>query len=263
MKWYRIFAVFFRHWRELASNPDRWMEIFYWPLFDLLLWGITGNAMQLQAGGGSLSQVGVLIVVGMLLWLILQRTQHEVSIGFLTDMWDGNLTNLFISPLSFTEWFLAVVLISFVKMFLSFCFAAVMAVLLYQINIFMPGVELLPSMVLLLLFGWSLSAINIAVLFIFGSKAQAFSWILITFVAPFSAVYYSIAALPDWAKLIARLLPSSYALEAARQVFTVGTYDQQALLRGYALAVGYLMATLWLLKRAIYFSLQRGLFKNK
>jgi ABC-2 type transport system permease protein len=118
-------------------------------------------------------------------------------------------------------------------------------------------------MLLLLLFGWSLSAINIAVLFLFGSKAQAFSWIVIAFVAPFSAIYYSVAALPEWARVFGALLPSSYAFEAARQVFTAAQFDTAPLLMGYGLAMTYLVGAFLLLRWSIYFSLQRGLFKNK
>lgn len=260
---HRIYAVFLRHWYALLGNPDRWLEIFYWPLFDLLLWGIAGTAVQSQTALGLSTQLGSFMILGTLLWLILQRTQHEVNMGFLTDMWDGNLTNLFISPLSFAEWFLAVVSIGLVKMLLSFSFAASIAIALYQINVFTPGIQLLPSMLLLLLFGWSLSAVNIAVLFIFGSKAQAFSWIIIAFVAPFSAIYYSVAALPEWARIFGMVLPSSYAFEAARQVFTTARFDTGPLVIGYGLAIGYLMAALLLLRWSINLSLQRGLFKNK
>lgn len=203
------------------------------------------------------------MVLGMLLWLILQRTQHEINMGFLTDMWDGNLMNLFISPLSFSEWFLAVVLMGLVKMVLSFSFAAAVAALLYQVNVFIVGPQLLLSMLLLLLFGWSLSALNIAALFLFGSKAQAFSWTIISFIAPFSAVYYSISALPEWASWFGRLLPSSYAFETARQVFSTGEFALDSLVWGYSLVIGYLVINFWILKQAIFLSLQRGLFKNK
>ena len=237
------------------------MEMFYWPLFDLLLWGITGSAVQAQTVGDN--QIGLLIVLGMLLWLVLQRTQHEMSMSFLTDMWDGNLTNIFISPLTFSEWFLAVSLISSVKMALSFGFASLVAGLLYQLQLFQMGLQIIPIIILLVCFGWALSALNIGALFLFGSKAQTLSWIVIAFLAPFSAIYYSADALPIWAQWLGALLPTRYAFEAARTLFTTGILDQRQLLVGFALGIGYAVIALWLLKHAIYLSLQRGLFKNK
>jgi ABC-2 type transport system permease protein len=261
MKITRIFAVFLRHWYAAISNPERWLEIFYWPLFDLLLWGITGFAIQNRVGEAN--QVGFIIILGMLLWLILQRMQHEVSMCFLTDMWDSNLVNLFISPLSFQEWFFAVTVVGFIKMMLSFLFAISVAFVMYQLNLFALGITLVPIFGLLLLFGWAIGAMVVSVLFLFGSKAQTFSWIIITFIAPFSAIYYSVSALPNWAQFLGKLLPASYAFEAARKLLTTNILDYQILWRGYVLALLYVLFSLFMLRQSIYLSLQRGLFKNK
>lgn len=261
MQLHRIFAVFLRHWYAILGNPERWMEMFYWPLFDLLLWGITGTTVQLQLTGNN--KMGLMIVLGMLLWLILQRTQHEVSMSFLTDMWDGNLVNLFISPLAFSEWFFAVAVMSLFKMLTSFLFAGIVALILYQVNVFTLGVGLVPIILLLLLFSWSISAVNVSVLFLFGSKAQTISWLIIAFITPFSAVYYEVNALPDWARFIGLFLPTSYAFEAMRSLFHWGMFNRIALVNGFILATIYATLTLWFLRYSINLSLQRGLFKNK
>lgn len=42
MSWLRIRTVVQRHWLVLWRQPNKWFEIAFWPVMDVILWGSLG-----------------------------------------------------------------------------------------------------------------------------------------------------------------------------------------------------------------------------
>ncbi len=80
-------------------------------------------------------------------------------------------------------------------------------------------------------------------------------------IAPFSAVYYPLSALPGWAQKISIFIPSSYVFEGARQVITLGEMNWQKVIITLSLNVLYLALALTFFKASFKKVLDRGLVK--
>lgn len=259
MKLHRIWAVILRYNFLFKHSLDRQVDAFYWPTVDLVLWGVTSSYLASQTR--DISFLLLMVVSGIVLWTILYRGQYEFTVNILEEVWNKNLINMFVSPLKLSEWITAFSLLGLTKAIASSGFAAIMAFLLYKTHIFAHGFSLLPFLFLLLMTGWCVGLMVGGLILRFGTRVQIFAWGMVSVIAPFSAVYYPLAALPAWAQKIALIVPSSYVFEGSRQVIAQGTLDWQKVIMAFSLNVLYLALAAAFFKSSFKKVLDRGLVK--
>lgn len=260
IKWHRIYGVMLRYWYLVRRSFDRSSEIFVHPVLDLAIWGLTAVYMQsLFSGGSSIPTLIIALVGGIIFWNIIYRSQSEVPMGMLEDLWNKNLLNMFVSPLRFSEWIWGLTALSIVKTMLALLTAAIFSVVLYHFSIFFFGFYLLPFLALLIMSGWWLGFFIAGLILRFGTGFQALSWTLSVAISPFSAIYYPLAILPEWAQVIAKLLPTTYVFEGMREVINTGTLDVGKLGMSFILNVIYLILTAVFMYLSFKNRLKRGL----
>lgn len=259
MKVNRIYAIVLKIMYSFTHSYDRLADAFYWPTMDLLLWGLTST--YFKTTGTDDSKIIMVIVSGILLWIIVWRGQFEITLNLLEDLWDRNLINIFATPLKFSEWITAFIIVGLIKAILSLSFATGMAYLLYRTNFFVLGFNLIPFIFLLILTGWWAGFFIAGIILRFGSKVQTLAWGMIYLLAPFSAVYYPVAILPGWAQKISMIVPTSYIFEGAREVINKGVLDYRKLLISLCLNIFYLILALIFLRRSFDKVLDKGLAK--
>lgn len=132
---------------------------------------------------------------------------------------------------------------------------------LYQTKIFFYGVYLIPLVLLLLMTGWWVGFFVAGILLRYGSKLQTLAWSVVYVISPFSAVYYPLSVLPDWAQVIAFFVPTSYIFEGAREVINTGYLDINKLFASFFLNLIYLILAIIFLKMSFKKALDRGLVK--
>ena len=85
------------------------------------------------------------------------------------------------------------------------------------------GWALVPVVGVLLLVGYAVALFNIGLMLRFGQAAEIFTWGINFLLLALSGVFNPVEALPDAIEPIARLLPTTYAFEAARRCSTAMT----------------------------------------
>lgn len=259
MKPHRIYAIILRFMYLFRHSWDRLSDAFYWPTLDLLLWGIT--SFYFKSYAPQTSQIILIIVGAILLWIIVWRGQYEITVGILEDLWNRNLVNIFVAPLKFSEWIVSLVALGIIKAIISFSFGLLVAFILYKIEVFAYGLYLIPFALLLIMTGWWMGFFIAGIILRYGTKVQTFAWTAPWIVSPFSAIYYPLSALPDWAQKIALLIPTSYIFEGSREVIEKGTLDPNKLYISFLLNFIYLVLSLIFLKRSFNKVLQKGLIR--
>lgn len=254
----RVFALNLRIFYLMRHSIDRSLDMLYWPLLDLFLWGITSLYFHTYAPS---SPVVTVMVLGVILWLVIIRGQYELSVNVLEEIWNRNLINIFAAPLRLSEWVLATLMMGVLKAAVSFTVGALIALLVFKVNVFMLGWFILPFMALSLMTGWAMGLFVSGVILRWGSKLQALAWTLIWVISPFSAVYYPVSILPFWAQKISAFIPTSYVFESARAVLLKGTFDPLFLLVSLLLNIIYLTLAGWFFYTSFQKSLQKGLLK--
>ncbi len=232
----RVLALVLRYVYLHRRSLPRIMEILFWPVMGLLVWGFMAASMERgQAPGAAGYLIG-----GLILWEVLYRAQQSISYSITEEFWVRNIINLFISPLTMPELILASCLMGLAKTLASTLSISVLAWVLYGFDILAAG----PSLVLfygcLLLFGWAVGLLTMGLIFRYGRAAEALIWGVPFLLQPVSAVFYPVDVLPAWMQAISRCLPSTYVFEGMRQVLATGQADTGLLFWALALNLPWL-----------------------
>jgi ABC-2 type transport system permease protein len=236
----RIGAMGLRYLYLLRSSWTRIVELAYWPLMQMILWGFMTQFL-LTAESPVIKAAGMLIAA-VLLWDVMFRSNIGVAVSFLEEMWSRNLAQLFVSPLRPYEWALSLLFISLVRTIVGVIPAALLAIPLYSYSIFDMGLPLIAFFMNLMIFGGAIGLAVSALVLRFGMGAESLAWVGIFLVAPISGIYYPIAILPDWLEPIAWALPSAHVFEGMRAVLTDGVFQMDLFVNALMLNALYLTA---------------------
>ena len=244
---------------QFRTSWDRITDSFYWPILDILVWGITASYILKIAPDAP--QVVLLIMSGLTLWLILWRAQYEVSINLLEEFWNRNLVNLFVSPLKFSEWVATTMILGLIKVAMSLPVAATVAYFLYKFNVFKYGWHFILFTLSLFMTGWAVGFFVSGIILRYGTRIQTLAWTTIAIISPFSAIYYPVSILPEWAQKISLFIPPTYVFEGARSVLFKGEIDIRGLLISIGLNLIYISLALIFLRKSFDKILEEGLVK--
>lgn len=238
----RIYAYTIRHLYLYKRSLPRLMEVFYWPVLDLVVWGFVSVYLSRQEG--ALPDFVTFFVGALILWDILFRSQQGISVSFLEDVWSRNLLNIFVSPLSATEYIVSLLFLSVIKLILTSTVMVTLAWLLYSFNIFVLGFSLIPLVINLIIMGWAIGIITTALILRFGQEAEVLAWGIALLFQPVSAVFYPVAVLPRALQAIASFIPAAHVFEGMRSVFTTGEFPYHELILASVLNVFYILISL-------------------
>lgn len=225
----------------------RIFDIFYWPIMELLLWGFLSVYLEkLNIAGFN----AITVLLGAIVfWDLLSQSQRAVSIAFLEDVWERNFLNVFVTPLRVSEFLGSAFILGLIRIFLVGIVMGVLGIIFYKFNILQFGGYLVPFLLNLLVFGFSLGLFTTALILRFGTSAQVLAFGFIMLIQPFSAVFYPVSVLPESIQFISYIIPSTYVFEGMRSVIATGVLPWSDL--WYALGANaiYLVLILWFFYR--------------
>jgi ABC-2 type transport system permease protein len=236
----RIQALVMRHLYVYVRSVPRLMDVFFWPVMDILILGFLSMYLNSINTGGGLNFLALLLG-GSILWQMVDRSQNAVSTYFLEDVWYRNFINIFITPLTWTEFFLAGAILSVIRVCIVAVILTVISLILYHFSIFYFGAALPIYFINLFLFGFVLAVFISAIIIRFGSSAQVLAFGMAILVQPVSAVYYPVSALPVVFQHISHAIPVSYVFEAMRKVTNGGVLSTSDWLIPLGLNLFYLV----------------------
>lgn len=213
MRWRRVRGIARRQWLTLHHSLPRIFEVFYWPIVEVLVWGLVTVYLLAQVGA---TFVPAVFLGGMILWIVLYRSQEDLAIAVLEENWAGNTLNIFGSPVQPLEYVVGSFLVGLVKTAFSAGAMALLAWLLYGFNLLTLGPTLIGVVVALVVFGWALGLVVIGLILRYGRRMDVLAWSFSHLVQPLSCAVYPVKVLPIPLQVVAGLLPSAHAFEAAR-----------------------------------------------
>ena len=153
----RIAALALRHLYVLRGSWPRIIELMYWPLMQMFLWGFI--TLFLLKNSSYVAQAAGVLVSGMLLWDTLFRSNLGFAVSFLEEMWSRNFGQLFVSPLRPWELAAALMIMSLIRTVISMLPAALLSQPLFGVWIFDLGPALVAFFSCLLIFGWTVGLV--------------------------------------------------------------------------------------------------------
>ncbi|MBL8023311.1 MAG: ABC transporter permease [Elusimicrobia bacterium] len=224
----RILTIVRRYVLIHLRSPARLLDIFFWPVMELFVWGFFAVYLK----GQNLDATGRLMVTllnALVFWDILYRSQQSLSLAFMEELWTRNVLNLLISPLRIKEWVIGAYIYGVIKTGIIVIILLFLAALCYAFNVFSLGFYFVPLALNLLLFGFATGLFTTGLLLRWGHAAEALIWGVPFLIQPFSAIFYPVSVYPAWLKPLVLLLPSTHVFEAMRSVIDHGVFPWSSL----------------------------------
>ena len=253
----RVFGLLERQLFLYRRSLIRMLEVVYWPVMDLLVWGFVSVYVGRVRGGGALAIA--FFIGGMILWDLFFRAQQAISVSFLEDIWTRNLINVFVSPISTGEFIAAMLILGVMKVIVTAVLLSGLAYALYAFNLFHYGLALVPFVANLLLSAWGIGVITIAMILRWGQGAETLAWAIPFLFTPFSAVFYPVSVLPAAIRPIAWALPPTHSFEGMRAVLSGGAFPWDRVAWGLAENAVLLAASSMIFSWVMYVARDRGL----
>ncbi|OHA18416.1 MAG: hypothetical protein A2664_00530 [Candidatus Taylorbacteria bacterium RIFCSPHIGHO2_01_FULL_46_22b] len=248
MRWYRIQALIIRHLYLFKRSMPRLMDIFFWPILELLLWGFLSLYIN------KLNIVGfnaVTVLLGaVIFWDLLTQSQRAVSVAFLEDVWERNFLNIFVSPLRLSEFLASTIILALLRIVAVGLLMALIAFFFYHLNLLIFGFSLIPFVLNLLVFGAAVGLFTTALILRYGTSAQVLAFGMLFLVQPFAAVFYPVSVLPQMLQWVAYLLPPTYVFEGMRAVIATGMLPSGLLLGAIVSNIIFFVLLSWYFYRS-------------
>jgi ABC-2 type transport system permease protein len=218
--WLRVRTVVRRHGFVLFRSPHRWFDIAFWPVFDVLLFGSLG-AFVAQQDGTSEAATPYLLA-GIMLFHVLFQSQIAVATGFMEETWTRNILNVMTTPLREVEYVVGLALMGLMKMVAAMGTVSLAALAFYRFGLGEVGWGLVPVVGVLLLCGWCTAMLVIGLLLRYGQSAEILAWATTFVLLALSGVFNPVESMPGGLQPVARILPTTYAFSAARDLLDGG-----------------------------------------
>ncbi len=239
----RIGAMVRRYLYLLRSSWPRVLDIIYWPLVQMLMWGFL--QLYLTEDTGTVLKIGGAFIGAMLLWDILFRGQISFSISFLEEMWARNIGNLMISPLRPLEFMAALMIMSIIRLAVGFIPVSIMAKMFFGFSVWSMGFAFGAFFANLIITSWAIGITVSGLVLRKGLGAESLAWSVTFVLLPLACVYYPVAVLPGWLQIVAWALPPTYVFEGMRAILFDGVFRLDLMAAALALNGIYLMAALF------------------
>jgi len=247
----RVGAMVTRYWYLLRSSWPRLLDIIYWPLVQMLMWGF----LQLYLAGeaSTLVKIGGVFIGALLLWDILFRGQISFSISFLEEMYARNIGNLMISPLRPVEFIAALMIMSVIRLSVGFIPVSILANVFFGFSIWSLGFVFGAFFINLIITAWAVGITVSGIVLRQGLGAESLAWSVTFVLLPLACVYYPVSVLPGWLQMVSWMLPPTYVFEGLRAILLDETVRYDLLAAALGLNVIYLLAAI-----GIFFRLYDG-----
>ena len=249
--------MLYRHLALYRSSWPRLLELAYWPVLQMCIWGFTARFLMARMGSGA-AIAGATLLGGVLLWEVALRSQMGVAISFLEELWSRNLGHVFVSPLRPWELVAALIGMSVIRMLAGVLPAILVAWALYAFNLFALGPVLVLFFANLMIMGWWVALAVVSLILRHGAGAEALAWSVLFGLTPFSAVFYPVAVLPRALQPLALALPSAHVFEGMRGILLNGVVRWDHLAAAFALNAVWLAAAALLFARQFHQARVRG-----
>lgn len=250
----RIWGMMFRHLSLYRGSWPRLLELAYWPVLQMLIWGFTASFLATR-GGSTVAMAGGALLAGVLLWEVALRSQMGVAVSFLEELWSRNLGHVFISPLRPWELVAALIGMAMLRVVCGVLPAILLAWAMYAFNLFALGPVLVLFFANLMLMGWWVALGVVALILRHGAGAEALAWSVLFGLTPLAAVYYPVSVLPALLRPIALALPAAHVFEGMRAALQSGAVLWGEM--GWALGLNVLWTGVFALVFARQFHLAR------
>jgi ABC-2 type transport system permease protein len=252
-----VAAIVLRQFYLLRGSPVRLLPMIAWVAIDIVLWGFITRYLDRVTGPGVNFTASLLGAV--LLWDFLSRVMQGTTTAFFEDVWSRNFLNIFATPLRISEYLTGLVTTGVGTSILGLTSMLVLATGIFGLSYFVYGAALLPFVLVLFVTGIALGILGAAIVLRFGPASEWLIWPIPSLLSPFVGVFYPLATLPVWMRMIGHAMAPSYVFEGMRTIIAGKPAPWGSLAFGVGLAAIYLVLACIAFTNVYRYALRTGL----
>lgn len=224
-----------RHYYLLRNSPPRLMNDAAWAALDVLIWGFIGIYLNQQN-----VEHANLMVVAAIAYQFFFRVQMNSMQSFLEDIWARSLLHVYMAPMSFNAYVLALMIMGLVRTLPGIIFAAIVGIFAFDADVLAVGWYLPVLLLQMIVAAWGFGLALVYFVFRYGHAGEWLIWPLGSILFPLTCVFYPLSIMPELLKPICLLMPATVSFELMRSV----TADQPFDWLFYSFGMG--VALVWL-----------------
>jgi len=260
MQWNKIYGLSLRHIYLIRGSFPRILDLIYWPSIQVFLWGFISKFFTISSSYYN-NTIGVILTAA-ILYDFLFRSSISYNMMFLEEIWSRNFTNLFISPIKIKEIIAALTLTAILRTLIGLIPAALIAIPLFKVSIFVIGFPLILLLIALYIFGVTLGLLVTAGLIRFGPSFENIAWASLFFLAPLGCIYYPIEILPNWLQILAKILPLVHIFEEMRNILINNVVNLSEIIKAISISFIYFLIGVSIFYWSYYGARVRGTLIN-
>ena len=258
----RIWGLIYRHASLYRHSWPRLLELAYWPVLEILVWGLTSRWLAANGAAGVAGAGVSLLLGGALLWEITLRAQMGMTFSFMEEIWSRNLGHLSVTPLRPWELVTGLMGMSVLRLLAGLTPAMLLAWLLYGFGVFSMGPVVVLFFAALAMSGWAVALGVVSLILRHGAGAEALAWSVVYGLTPFACVFYPLESLPAWLQPLALALPLAHVFEGMRAALLHGVVAWGHLGAAFGLCLLWLGAMALVFRAQFQRARERGALLN-
>ncbi|MCS7121172.1 MAG: ABC transporter permease [Archaeoglobaceae archaeon] len=239
------FAFTYRNYCLTKNEFYALFEMLFWPIITLFTIGLLGVHLNLSSDEISY------ILIGIIVYTIVQITQIDVAYVMLLDMWSLSLAYSVVTPVQFYKKFFGAWIFGIFRASIAFVLMIAISERMFNFVLKVPIDSLLLFLLGIFLSAMLVGIFNCILILTFGRRSEIFAWTLSGIIMIFCGIYYPVEILPEPFRTLGLLIPITHFLEYFRSFYGLG---RDLLLLGYIEVILYLIILTFLaeisLKRA-------------
>ena len=260
MKFYRIYALYLRHFYLIKSSLPRWLDLIYWPTIQIILWGFISKFFTMHSD--FYNHTAGIILSAAILYDFLFRSSISFNMLFLEEIWSRNFTNLFIAPLKVSEIITALTATALIRTLIGIVPAVLLASPFFGVSLFNLGFPLILLLLSLYIFGITLGLFVVSGLLRYGPAFENVAWSSLFLLAPLGCIYYPLSILPDGLQILAKTLPLVYIFEEVRSILVNNVVNYSNIMSALILNLIYFLLSIFVFYSAFHEARERGTLIN-
>ncbi len=260
MKFYRIYALYLRHFYLIKSSLPRWLDLIYWPTIQIILWGFISKFFSMHSDFYN-HTVGIILSAA-ILYDFLFRSSISFNMLFLEEIWSRNFTNLFIAPLKVSEIITALTATALIRTLIGIVPAVLLASPFFGVSLLNLGLPLILLLLSLYAFGITLGLFVVSGLLRYGPAFENIAWSSLFLLAPLGCIYYPLSILPDALQILAKALPLVYIFEEVRSILVNNVVNYSNIMTALILNAFYFLLSILVFYSAFNEARKRGTLIN-
>ena len=212
MNIHKIVALVYRDLLIIRRSKWRLIEIFYFPLTTMMMWGFFAAYSKSFA-----LEAGLLVLVISLFWNFAYVAQSTVNMQMMEDSWSGSLKQLFLSGVSEVEYVVA-------RMVTATIVSVPVLALMFGVA-FVSGwnfVAVLPAAaalsLLTLITSLAMGVLIVGLIIVLGRGYGFLAWSSLQAFVLLSAPFFPKEVFPGVIKHVSQVMPYTYIFEAVRSL---------------------------------------------